>query len=849
MIHTASYDGSLNFDTKIDTTGFTRGTNSIKAQASGLKRILGGFGKMMIAAFSITALVKFGKQAVNIASDLQEVQNVVDTAFGDMSYKMEEFAEKSIESFGISKLAAKQTGSTFMAMARGMGIAIDGASDMAISLTGLSADMASFYNVSQDVASTALESIFTGETETLKQFGVVMTEANLQAYAMSQGIKKNVSDMTQAEKVQLRYAFVMNQTALAQGDFAKTSGSWANQTRVLSEKWKEFLGILGTGLIQVLTPVVKFLSASLSYLITFANTVGKVLSSVFNLNSATGSTAKNTAAIGVGAEDASSGLDEMGKSAKKASKAAGNTAGFDKLNNQVENIADKSSGAADAISGIGSVGGGTYGATVKVNSDTSPLETGLTAAMENAKILLSGFNTWITTNFVPIFAGIWTNLQGPIADFKGILSGMFSDIQTLGQPLLDYFNGPYTEYLRQAFTTIGNIAVGLFDTFNMVFSDIWNIAVFPVAQKFITDILPMLTEFGTQAWSLLEVVFTEVKKIFDMIWKDAIAPALKLATKIWTDFVDILVDFWNKWGKPIFDNLKLAWQTTSDLFQTLWKTTLKPIWDTFMKTVDKLWTEHLKPLVANFMDFVGEFVNGALEIYNKFIAPVVKWFIEKFGPPISKVISGLITFIGNFLGGIIDAVSGIITALKGIVQFITGVFTGDWKKAWTGVKNIFKGVFDALVNIVRSPINLIIDIINGMISGIVAGINAVINAVNKLSFEIPATPFSDAVKIGFNLKTVTAPKIPRLATGTVVPKNYGEFLSILGDNKREAEVVSPLSTMKQAFKEAMGEMGSNESGGMMHVTITLPNGKVLFDTVVEAEKENYNATGNAAFAH
>lgn len=224
---------------------------------------------------------------------------------------------------------------------------------------------------------------------------------------------------------------------------------------------------------------------------------------------------------------------------------------------------------------------------------------------------------------------------------------------------------------------------------------------------------------------------------------------------------------------------------------------------------------------------------------------MLKWFIEKLGPPIAKVITGLIDTFGEFFGNIIDAVSGVITALKGIVQFITGVFTGDWSKAWEGIKNIFKGVFDAFVGIVKTPINAVIDIINGMISGIVTGINTVLKAVNSISFELPKA--LGGFKVGFNIPLVTAPKIPKLATGTVVPANYGEFLAKLGDNKREPEVVSPVSTMKKAFKEAMAEMGGSGPGELI-VNVYL-SGKQIHTEVVKQDKEYKSQTGKSAFAY
>ena len=176
-------DGYLNFNTKIDTKGFNRGLESVNKGLDTVKNSLSGIAKLVATAFSVKVLIDFGKKAIELASDIEEVQNVVDVSFGDMAYQMEAFADSAIKMYGISKLAAKQTGSTFMAMASGMGLASEAAADMSLQLTALSADMASFYNKTQEQTATALKSVFTGETEVLKQYGIVMTEANLQNFA------------------------------------------------------------------------------------------------------------------------------------------------------------------------------------------------------------------------------------------------------------------------------------------------------------------------------------------------------------------------------------------------------------------------------------------------------------------------------------------------------------------------------------------------------------------------------------------------------------------------------------------------------------------------------------------
>ena len=189
--------------------------------------------------------------AVKLASDMDETMNKVRVSFGDASKGVEDWAKTSIESMGLAQQTALDTAALFGDMGTGMGLNEKEAAGMATSLTQLSADLASFKNVSQDVAKTALAGVFTGETESLKQLGIVMTEANLQEYALAQGIKTKVSEMTQDEKVQLRYNYVMEKTQKAQGDFARTSDGMANQSRMLTERMKE----LGVQLGQVILPV------------------------------------------------------------------------------------------------------------------------------------------------------------------------------------------------------------------------------------------------------------------------------------------------------------------------------------------------------------------------------------------------------------------------------------------------------------------------------------------------------------------------------------------------------------------------------------------------------------------
>ena len=268
-------DGSVRIDTTLNTDGVKKGTEEIKEEleslddntqkasesvggdlASGFKKL----GKAIVAAGVVDMLVDFGKQAIELGSDLEEVQNVVDVTFKTMSDEVNKFAKDAQKAAGLSEKMAKQYVGTFGAMADSFGFAEEEAYEMSTTLTQLVGDVASFYNLSQDEAMNKLKGVFTGETEALKELGVVMTQAALDNYALANGFDKTTASMTEQEKVALRYQFVMDQLAASSGDFVRTQDSWANQSKILALQWESLMATLGSGLIDVLTPGIQFLN-------------------------------------------------------------------------------------------------------------------------------------------------------------------------------------------------------------------------------------------------------------------------------------------------------------------------------------------------------------------------------------------------------------------------------------------------------------------------------------------------------------------------------------------------------------------------------------------------------------
>lgn len=211
------------------------------------------------------SFVDFAKSGVETASDLEEVQNVVDTTFGEKGAEsVDAFAKKAASAFGMSELSAKQFTGTMGAMLKSMGLSEDAVLDMSTDLAGLAGDMASFYNLDPEEAFAKLRSGISGETEPLKQLGINMSVANLEAYALAQGIETAYKDMTQAEQATLRYNYLMQATADAQGDFAKTSDSYANQQRIMQLNIENLGASIGTKLLPYLTGFTSALNGLLS---------------------------------------------------------------------------------------------------------------------------------------------------------------------------------------------------------------------------------------------------------------------------------------------------------------------------------------------------------------------------------------------------------------------------------------------------------------------------------------------------------------------------------------------------------------------------------------------------------
>ena len=356
-------------------------TSDSGKRTSGFSGFVKKAGTALAGAFAVKRLADFGKQCIELGSDLAEVQNVVDVTFSSMSAKVDTFAKSAAKSFGLSETMAKQYAGTFGAMAKAFGFTEQQAYDMSTALTGLAGDVASFYNLDQSEAYTKLKSVFTGETESLKDIGIVMTQTSLDSYALAQGFGKTTSAMTEQEKVALRSRFVLDQLSLAQGDFARTSDSWANQSRLMALQTQSIMASIGQGLINLFTPVIKTVNVVLGKIAQLAEAFKGFTELITGKKSEGGSGITDSLTSGLGdataaAGDAGSGLasaaDQAGNladnagaagtAAKKAAKEMRTLMGFDEINKlaeQTDTSGDSGGGSGSGSNpGSGGSGGG-----------------------------------------------------------------------------------------------------------------------------------------------------------------------------------------------------------------------------------------------------------------------------------------------------------------------------------------------------------------------------------------------------------------------------------------------------------------------------------------------------------
>ena len=830
-----------------------------------------------------------------------------------------------------------------MAMGNSLGLNPEAGKNMAMNLTGLVGDIASFYNISVEEANTAISAIYTGETESIKKLGIVLTEANLNAYAVSQGIQKTYNQMTQAEKVMLRYNYVMQASSKIQGDFARTSGNWANQVRVLKEQWSQLLSILGKGLIAVLNPIVKTMNTLLASVISVANAFSKAFGGQ-GIQKATSSVSSSVGGITDGIEDTAGGFDQANNSAKKLKNTL---AGFDELN--VLSKADSSGSAGGStsgdIEGIGDIVASEPEETpasklstylqeckdildkwaktipkLEINFDKEKAIENLQSIGKNILNTIAGWGSFVISIAIQVandldigaLANSFLNLVDSATGLASAItdavvpalqtfyreSGLQELVQWIGQKFKDGLDGlagkldewaewfknnkdtiddfagrlgeavkPLTEIVIKIGDTAWNIFVGTlgiindlvmsiadalinmdvdqlrtlmltlaglgtafgatkglaelfgvsmvqilkdpstaFESFYRLIKDVWMpgiVDTFTSIPSKIGGVLsglgatlsPILTEMQVAYSSTVNAigasggVFTKLKGIvaglggaFKGVWAIVKAHPFAVIVAVIALVITSIISLYNK-SEEFRNFVNELWSNLKEIFSGV-QQSLKELWDNHLKP---LWEDSLKPLFKS----LGDAFSGLWDT----ISTVIGWVVGILG---GTLLTAFTSTFGSILETVITVIGGVSDALNGILTFISGVFSGNWKKAWEGIKLAFKGVWDALTGIAKAPLNMIIGFINGALKAITSGVNTVIRNINKLSWKVPDwVPLIGGQQWGFHFSTLNAPQIPLLANGGVIEQPTVAMMGEYAGASNNPEIATPQSLLQQ----------------------------------------------------
>lgn len=767
-------------------------TNPLK---SGLSSIGNGFSKLgglIAGAFAVNSIKDFVSSCLELGSDLAEVQNVVDVTFSSMSDSVNAFSKNAMTQFGLSETVAKKYMGTFGAMSKAFGFTEQQSYDMAKAVTGLTADVASFYNLSTDEAYYKMKSIWTGETESLKDLGVVMTQTALDQYALTNGYGKTTSKMSEQEKVALRYQFVLEQLSLAQGDFSRTSDGWANQTRVLSLRFDSLKASLGQGFINIFTPIIQSINLLLSKLQVLADKFKDFTENIFGNR---GNNDTSADVLSGSLSNATENSDALGDSAVKTSKKLKSLMGFDEIN--------RLSDSSDDTEDTSNVDIPTLGDDLNASGQSLDITTGKLKDILNflkkikeiaksiADIFLKGFKIGFgDTNFDNIkksLKGIKDNLIDIFTNSKVLnsanrwaksvifnLGKITGSIANIGITIAELLVGSLEKYLSQnkdrivtAITTMLDISTEINNLIGDLFvsiADIFTVFRGNDAKQIGVDIINI---FATTFSTLELIVAVAIKNIISAFAKpiiyntdkvknvfEGLLSALKTVTSSVSDIFSTIGDSFNKVYdeklKPAYDKI---FGVSSEIFGTLCDVINKNVNPALQDLANKfqdIANKYIKPAIEDIINTFGGIVEDISIFIDTIIKPMANSVIKVIVPPITSAFKFLFSTMIDIAGYMANILKNLVGIIGDYISIIVGIVTGDGEKVKNALKNIidrmidsFYSLVDTVKSIFKDAFNSIIDIFNletivshfdNIMSGITnivkSGLNTLIDWVN-----------------------------------------------------------------------------------------------------------------------
>ena len=671
--------GDIFVRANLDRSEYNKGLGMMSKEA---QKIGASIGRKLGFGLGVAGLGAFIKKATDAGASLNAMGTIIDASLPHMTEQVDNFAKSAGAMFGLSETQAKGFVGKFASMSSAMGYTEKQAYNMSTALTGLAGDVASYYHISQDDAFAKLGAVFTGETESLKQLGVVMTQNALDQFALQQGFGKTTAQMTELEKTTLRYQFVMDRLKLTAGDFAKYANTWSGSIATIKLNWSNFMATVGQGIINILLPLLQMI-AKVSNALTalasrFLGWTQKLRGIKAPLNNAFGKkTQQDLANTGTGIGNVGSGLGGVGSSAKGAKKQVQalkkELMGFDRITKLTGEQGVTTGGTGTSGSGGGISAGGV---------DFSEAESDISTFSEKAKNLLAG---------IKLPPALTTALQ----DLKDAFSNLFGVLKNAGKWA-------------------------------------WDNVLVPLGKWTLNTLAPTGVEALSKAVNLVANALKFLGELLKPLWEPLIKPVFSYLGGVAVSGIKALGDIMGVFAKVLgtategLKKLKEMAKPTID--------GIKKKWESFKKSIGKGGKFKIK---ISFTDLKNSF-------YDKLKTIKEKW--RSFKSVVqNRTITTTLKVVGQSL---LDKVKNAWDAIKDKTSTLKIQFIDSMKSVWNGLAS--------KVNAAR--------------------------AKSKLA------------------QTLIPSDMPYLATGGYVKANTPQ-LAVIGDNKREGEIVAPESRLRAMAEE------------------------------------------------
>lgn len=905
--------GEIGLNLVLNRQGFSKSLNAVQEQANSvsnnMKSSLKKLGSAIVAAFSVAAIKQFGQQCIESAAQVNAANSQFEQTFGSMESQAKSAIQSVAKESGILETRLQGVGTSIYAFAKTTGMDSANALNMMQEALQVTADSAAYYDRSLEDTAESLKSFLKGNFENDAALGLSCTETTRNA-AANKLYGKSFTELSESQKQLTLLEMVKDANKLsgAIGQASRESDGWENVTGNLKESWNQLLAVIGKPILQVATNIVQKLSSAIAKLTEYAKGAINALSKLFNWDG--DDTANSISAAASSAEnltdEAESGSNSLESVADSAEKAKNSVAGFDKLN-----VLTKSdSGGSDASASDTASSSGTSVANTVVKDTNSGVsgafknlyeKSGFKAFVDNVQ---KGINKvdWsaigkncesIFKNSVPIAQNYLTQVQKVGKSAFGAVGSFVGGVVQVSSKRLQTLTGGVAKWLDRDknkingfITTIGDNFSKGYDNLSTFFEKGFDVIgqsvdrVRPQMEDAISNLLSGFTDFGGAVGTIFSEGFSlateslvkwidndgaTIGEFFDNIQLQ-MADVMNFVGGVFSDIGNFLLGWWDgEGGSEIFQNVCDMFLNIGTTLMNVYNDWIMPAWNFIVGVFQSAWTDCLKPIFEQLWTVFGKVCDYIATIWNNWLLPFVNFISDTLGPVFNTVLRNIQSIFETVFRVIGDVVGGILKSFGGLIDFITGVFSGNWKKAWNGIKDFFGGIWDGIWGIIKGFVNLIIDGINLLLTGIYTVVAAIVNTIGGIADAIGSI-FGQ--EWGWSMPNEPV-LIPHLATGGLVK---APTLAVVGDNaganSGNPEVIATLSKLQGMINTSNGEdtviLGEilsylkklyemfvifRNNGGNYYQFVAEINGNDIFNEIVkqnELYKNRHN--GKSAFA-